>query len=128
MHSIDPGYSVEKRRDNWTLISKYLKEIGEINLKIENIDLFLKNENNEILTFIIQLYQELTKKKVSVLEGRRIKTDIDNINKSYLLKETGEVELIKKDNEVFDKKAEELQKSIKTNTTVLTQKKNTSMI
>lgn len=36
-----------------------------------------------------------------------MKTDIDNINKSFLLKDTGEIELLKKDQEATEKKSKE---------------------
>ncbi len=112
MHSIDNGYSYERKRDNWMQIVKYLKEINEPGLKLENADILINNENNEVLSFIIKLYQELTKKKVQILEVKKVKTDTDDINKSYLLKETGEIELIKREIETTEKKTEELQKSL----------------
>lgn len=112
MHSIDNGHSHERKRDNWMLIGKYLKEINEQNLKDENIESLVNNENNEVLVFVIKLYQELTKKKVPVLEGKKIRTDHDDINKSYLLKDTGEIELIKKDIDPMDKINEDNQKTM----------------
>jgi hypothetical protein len=112
MHQISNGFSTEVKRDNWTQIRGFIRKIGENNLEIDDIERFTKNENDEILTFIIKMYQELTRKKVPLLEGKKIKTDIDDINKSYLLKDTGEVELLKKDTDLNDKKLEDLQKSI----------------
>jgi len=112
MHSIDNGFSKERKRDNWILIGKYLKEINEPNLRNENIEIYIKNENNEILFFILKLYQELTKRKVPLMEGKKFKTDQDDINRSYLLKETGEIELLKKDAENTEKRSEDIQKSL----------------
>lgn len=112
MHSIDNGFSNDRKRDNWILIGKYLKEINEPNLKNENIEIYVKNENNEILFFILKLYQELSKRKVPIMEGNKFKTDQDDINRSYLLKETGEIELLKKDAENTEKRSEEIQKSL----------------
>ena len=96
MHMIDNGFSMERRRDNWNTIKKFLSKITEITTKIEDVDTLVKNENGEILLFIISLYQELTKRNVPILDGKQIITDIDNINKSYLLKENGEIEQLKK--------------------------------
>lgn len=71
MHTIDNGYAYEKRRDNWQLIMKYIKEIQDkekdfqdlyLNLK-ESPEILSKNDNYEVLNFIIKLYQELSKKK-----------------------------------------------------------------
>lgn len=112
MHSIDNGFSNERKRDNWILIGKYLKEMNEPNLRNENIEVYIKNENNEILFFILKLYQELAKRKVPLMEGKKFKTDQDDINRSYLLKETGEIELLKKDAENTEKRSEEIQKSL----------------
>ena len=93
MHMIDNGFSMERRRDNW---KQFLSKITEITTRIEDVDILVKNENGEILLFIISLYQELTKRNVPILDGKQIITDIDNINKSYLLKENGEIEQLKK--------------------------------
>jgi len=112
MHSIDNGFSNERKRDNWILIGKYLKEMNEPNFKNENIEAYIKNENNEILFFIMKLYQELTKRKIPLMEGKKFRTDQDDINRSYLLKETGEIELLKKDAENTEKRSEDIQKSL----------------
>lgn len=112
MHSIDNGFSMERKRDNWITIGKYLKEINEPNLKGENVDIFFRNENNEVLLFIIKLYQELTKRKIPIMEGKKYRTDQDDINRSYLLKDTGDIELLKKDAEMTEKRTEEIQKSL----------------
>lgn len=112
MHSIDNGFSYERKRDNWILIGKYLKEINEPSLKVDRIDIYITNENNEILLFIMKLYQELTKRKIPILDGKKFKTDQDDINKSYLLKETGDIELLKKDAENSEKRTEDIQKSL----------------
>ena len=103
MHSIDNGFSNERKRDNWILIGKYLKELNEANLK---------NENNEVLYFIMKLYQELTKRKIPIMDGKKFRTDQDDINRSYLLKDTGDIELLKKDAENTEKRSEEIQKSL----------------
>ena len=88
MHSIDNGYSMERRRDNWLMINKYLKEINERSiqnfgrefLRIDDIELLIENKNNEILTFLIKLYQELTNRKIPQIEGKNTKTDTTNTN------------------------------------------------
>jgi hypothetical protein len=136
MHSIDNGFSKEKKRDNWRLIQKYIRDINEIYLqkqnkefaKIENVDLLIENKDNEVLSFLIKLYGELTSRRLTVLDGKKMKTDVDNVNKSFLLKDTGEIELLKRDHDQQDKKLEDLQKSQKTNTTILTQYKNTNVV
>ena len=112
MHSIDNGFSQERKKDNWILIGKYLKQVKEPNLRNENIDVYIKNENNEVLFFILKLYQELFEKKIPLMEGKKFKTDQDDINRSYLLKETGEIELLKKDAENTEKRSEDIQKSL----------------
>ena len=96
MHQISNGFSMATRKDNWEQINKFIDKIGEITTRINDIDTFIKNENGEILLFIISLYQELTKRRIPLLEGKVITTDIDNYNKSYLLKENGEIEKLKK--------------------------------
>jgi len=127
MHSINNGYSIEKKRDNWIQIANYLKKISSLKLRIDNIDAIIKNENNEIFSFIIQLYQELTKKKIPLIEGKKISTDVDEVNKTFLLKETGEIELLKRDLKITEK-TEELQKTMKSVATVITTQKTSSMI
>ena len=96
MHTISNELSMKARKDNWTQINKFLIKINEINTRIDDMETFIKNENGEILLFIISLYQELTKRHIPLLEGKVISTDIDNINKSFLLKDNGEIEKIKK--------------------------------
>ena len=96
MHTISNELSMKARKDNWTQINKFLIKINEINTRIDDMETFIKNENGEILLFIISLYQELTKRHIPLLEGKVINTDIDNINKSFLLKDNGEIEKIKK--------------------------------
>ena len=96
MHQIDNGFSMARRKDNWEQIKKFLTKIPEITTKIGDVDTFIKNENGEILLFIIALYQDLTQRRVPILEGKVIATDIDNINKSFLLKDNGEIEKLKK--------------------------------
>jgi hypothetical protein len=96
MHTISNELSMKARRDNWTQINKFLIKINEINTRIDDMETFIKNENGEILLFIISLYQELTKRHIPLLEGKVISTDIDNINKSFLLKDNGEIEKLKK--------------------------------
>jgi hypothetical protein len=112
MHSIDNGFSNERKKDNWITIGKYLKEINEPGLKGENIEIYFRNENNEILLLIIKLYQELTKRKIPIMEGKKYRTDQDDINRSYLLKDTGDIELLKKDAEMTEKRSEEIQKTL----------------
>ncbi|MCQ2819265.1 MAG: calponin homology domain-containing protein [archaeon] len=96
MHQIDNGFSMARRKDNWEQIKKFLTKIPEITTKIGDVDTFIKNENGEILLFVIALYQDLTQRRVPILEGKVISTDIDNINKSFLLKDNGEIEKLKK--------------------------------
>ena len=96
MHTISNELSMKARRDNWTQINKFLIKINEVNTRIDDMETFIKNENGEILLFIISLYQELTKRHIPLLEGKIISTDIDNINKSFLLKDNGEIEKLKK--------------------------------
>ena len=96
MHTISNELSMKARRDNWTQINKFLIKINEVNTRIDDMETFIRNENGEILLFIISLYQELTKRHIPLLEGKIISTDIDNINKSFLLKDNGEIEKIKK--------------------------------
>ncbi len=96
MHQISNGSSMATRKDNWEQINKFIGKISEISTSINDIDTFIKNENGEILLFIISLYQELTKRRIPLLEAKIITTDIDNYNKSYLLKENGEIEKVKK--------------------------------
>ena len=71
-------------------------KINEVSTRIDDMETFIKNENGEILLFIISLYQELTKRHIPLLEGKIISTDVDNINKSFLLKDNGEIEKLKK--------------------------------
>ena len=96
MHSISNELSMKARRDNWTQINKFLIKINDVSTRIQDMETFIKNENGEILLFIISLYQELTKRHIPLLEGKIISTDIDNINKSFLLKDNGEIEKLKK--------------------------------
>ena len=96
MHSISNELSMKARRDNWSQINKFLIKINDISTRIDDMETFIKNENGEILLFIICLYQELTKRHIPILEGKIISTDIDNINKSFLLKDNGEIEKLKK--------------------------------
>ena len=46
------------------------------------------------------------------MEWKKYRTDMDDINRSYLLKDTGDIELLKKDAEVTEKRTEEIQKTI----------------
>ena len=91
MHQISNEISMAARKDNWEQISKFIAKIPEITTKINDLDTFIKNQNGEILLFIVSIYQELTKRHI-MLEQRGITTDIDNKNKSYLLKDNGEIE------------------------------------
>jgi hypothetical protein len=98
MHSIDNGQSYQAKKDNWLQINKYIKQQDRIkSLKNEDIEAIIENKNNEVVTFVIKLYQELTNRRLPILAGTKFKTDIDDKNKSYLLKETGEMELLNKD-------------------------------
>ena len=91
MHQISNEISMAARKDNWEQITKFISKIPEITTKINDMETFIKNENGEILMFLVSIYQELTKRHI-MLEQRGITTDIDNKNKSYLLKDNGEIE------------------------------------
>jgi hypothetical protein len=91
MHQISNEISMAARKDNWEQITKFISKIPEITTRINDMETFIKNENGEILMFIVSIYQELTKRHI-LLEQRGITTDIDNKNKSYLLKDNGEIE------------------------------------
>lgn len=108
MHSIVNDFSFDRKRDNWIIIFKYLHEIKDFNFNNKRFENYINNQNDEISNLIILLYQRLTKRKIRLLEGKRYKTDQDNINRSYLLKETGEIELLRKDCENKVKKSEDL--------------------
>ena len=80
MHSISNELSMKARRDNWTQINKFL--IKKMMFQpVQDMEIFIKNENREILLFIISLYQKLTKRYIPLLEGKIISTEIDNIYK-----------------------------------------------
>jgi hypothetical protein len=113
MHSIDNGQSYQSRKDNWLQINKYIKAQDKIrSLNNEDIDSIIENKNNEVVTFVIKLYQELTSRRLPILQGTKFKTDVDNKNKSYLLKETGEMELLKKDRDMNTNQNEDASKSL----------------
>jgi hypothetical protein len=108
MHSIDNALHINARRDNWTQINNFLKKHRDIkNLKNEDIDKIIDNKNNEVLTFLIKLYEELTNRRIPALEGVKYKTDVDHLNKSYLLKDTGELELLNKNRDATDARTED---------------------
>jgi hypothetical protein len=108
MHTIDNAYSYKARRDNWIQINNFLKRNPQIkNLKNEDVEKLVENKNNEVLTFLMKLYEELTNRKLPALEGIKFKTDVDNLNKSYLLKDTGEMELINKNRDATDPRTED---------------------
>lgn len=115
MHTIDNGVSKKARKDNWQLIQKYLqnKDIKEEGLKKLNFEQYIENENNEVINFVILLYTQLTNNHIDLSENRNLLTDIDNKNKSFLLKDNGEYEPLSKDNKETEKKNEE--PSMKTN-------------
>ena len=96
MHSISNELSMKARRDNWTQINNFLIKVNEVSTRIGDMETFIKNENGEILLFIISLYQELTKKNVPLLEGKIISTDVDNKNKAFILNDNGNIEKLNK--------------------------------
>jgi hypothetical protein len=136
MHSIGNGFSKEIKRDNWHLIKKYINQINsfyadkpkKIFISLEEPDLLVENNNSEVLNFIVKLYGELTERKLQVFEAMKMNTDIDDINKSYLIKETGEIELMHRDLEVTEKKTEENVKPKTINTSQYTNYKNTNIV
>ena len=110
MHTIENGFSSSCRRNNWTLIKKYLelgfvnvnKKITEQGLKLEYVEHFCvetNQSNNDILLYLLKMFQELTRRKLELLDYKKFQTDTDNVNKSFFLKENGEVEPLKKDEE-----------------------------
>lgn len=109
MHTIDNGVSKKARRDNWLLIQKYLqsKDIKEEGLKKLSFEQYIENENNEVLNFIILLYSQLTNNQIDLSENKNLLTDIDNKNKSFLLKEDGKYEPLSNDFKESEKKFEE---------------------
>lgn len=108
MHTIDNGFSYSARKDNWTQIDNFLKKHPKIqNLKNEEINKIIENKNNEVLTFVMKLYEELTARRLPLLEGVKFKTDVDNVNKSYLLKETGEMEVLSKNRDAAEMRTED---------------------
>ena len=121
MHTIDNGSSLEAKQNNWELIEKYIikinlflknKNLPSITIKVPK-DILIDNKENEVLTFLIQLYGQVTKKEIKLSDLQNIRTDIDDINKPYLLKDTGEMELLKKDFDSIEKKSEDnIQKSL----------------
>jgi hypothetical protein len=112
MHSIDNALNLNALKDNWNQIIQFLIKNPLIkNLKNENIDKIVENKNGEVLTFVMKLYEELTNRKLPALDGVKFKTDVDNLHKSYLLKDTGELELLSKNRDATDARTED-QKTI----------------
>ena len=62
MHRIDNGHTSERRRDNWKQINDFVKKDGDHlpRLVIESIDDITANKNNEVLMYVIRMYQNLT--------------------------------------------------------------------
>ena len=62
MHRIDNGHSTEKRRDNWKQIADFVKKDSYHlpNLIIDNLEDIVQNKNNEVLMYVIRIYQCLT--------------------------------------------------------------------
>lgn len=111
MHTIENGFSQTCKANNWTLIESYMKKVDHPITsnnpqfwKGTDLSRFIKDSAiDEILKFLISLFQELTKRRVDPVEAnKKFVTDIDNLNKSYLLKENGEIEPFKKDHEPHD--------------------------
>lgn len=62
MHRIDNGHTSERRRDNWKQINDFVKKDTDHlpRLIIESIDDISNNKNNEVLMYVIRMYQNLT--------------------------------------------------------------------
>ena len=92
MHTLDNGLSNFSKLNNWLLIEKYIKKIPAIYIannpsfwKKQDFQSFAKdNSTNDILKYLMDLFEELTKRKLEY--NKKIYTDVDNINKSFLLK------------------------------------------
>eukprot|EP00340_Litonotus_pictus_P003747 CAMPEP_0170519776 /NCGR_PEP_ID=MMETSP0209-20121228/5063_1 /TAXON_ID=665100 ORGANISM="Litonotus pictus, Strain P1" /NCGR_SAMPLE_ID=MMETSP0209 /ASSEMBLY_ACC=CAM_ASM_000301 /LENGTH=737 /DNA_ID=CAMNT_0010805739 /DNA_START=423 /DNA_END=2633 /DNA_ORIENTATION=- len=66
------------------------------------------------------MFQELTRRKLDTVDYKKYQTDTDNVNKSFFLKENGEIEQLKKDEE------EETEKVDTSEITAIQQKTNNS--
>lgn len=124
MHTIENGYSNSYRKNNWGLIELYLKKgvrISEISLKQENFSSFAEDTpqaTQEILLYVIKMFQELTRRKLDLIDYKKYQTDTDNVNKKFFLKDNGEIEPLKKDLDETEKQdTTEINVQQKTNTT-----------
>lgn len=105
MHTIDNGHSTKSKKTNWTLIERYLfrgSRITEISLKNENFEKFAEDSpqaTQGILVYLMKMFEELTRRKLDVLDYKKYQTDTDNVNKSFFLKDNGEIEPLKKESE-----------------------------
>lgn len=105
MHTIDNGFSTTARKNNWELIEKYLvtnKRIAENNLKQANFAFFATDSayaTQGILQYLLAMFEELTRRKLDLMDYQKYQTDIDNVNKSYFLKDNGDIEPLKKEEE-----------------------------
>jgi len=62
MHRIDNGHTSERRKDNWKQIADFVKKDADHlpRLNIESVEDIYQNKNNEVLMYIIKMYQNLT--------------------------------------------------------------------
>lgn len=121
MHTIENGFNSQCRKTNWMLIKKYLtgenksseekNKIKEINLKKKDFE-FLSvdsvESNQEILRFIIEMFESLTGRKLDIQDMGKFQTDIDNQNKSFILKDNGDIEPLKKEAEDNESKSNDV--------------------
>lgn len=124
MHTIENGFSTTCRKNNWRLIDLYLQKgsrISEMSLKQENFILFSEESpqaTQEILQYLIKMFQELTRRKLDLLDYKKYQTDTDTANKKFFLKDNGEIEPLKKELDETDKQdTTEFNAQQKTNTT-----------
>lgn len=102
MHTIENGLSSNCKYNNWRLLQKYLKahysnpdiqrcKSEEFSKKIDNLVCLANDKTGqETLKFLILTYKELTDSDVDFASD--IYTDVDNINKSFVLNNQGEPE------------------------------------
>lgn len=119
MHTFDNGLNSSAKSNNWSLIEKYKKTIPDtvtVNnprfWKMTNMVRYANESASEILKYLNDLFQELTKRKLDL--ENKIYTDVDNVNKSFILNQQGEPEDKKKDHEHAESQIQDvnIQKSI----------------
>ncbi len=62
MHRFDNGHTSGKRRDNWKQIADCVKRDQEHlpRLLIDIVEDIVQNKNNEVLVYVMRMYQSLT--------------------------------------------------------------------